>query len=466
MNRANIDNFSETEKEVIYILNILIEHDIELNNPINIELLIDKAIFLKSLNSQDENSFLKHYVTVQYLETIPYVNGIVSEDFRRNIAINSFCHYQEKQYIKKHKKDERKFFNINLENECMRYDTMQKYIIYKIKQFQALGDIHNLSMSADAILLNFFNFLMDITIRYIICYEKNPLDKNFKPEECKKMFAGFDDDHKIEYKLDHKSQLILAKELMCFTENYQMKKRDVGANKNSDKNTNKKTFNEFKITLQNTLNYATINIKRIFQKDIYINHLDCKDIYKKHINMIDIGHQILNYSPRARTFRRKLIESNMNYMSKYNNEYIFPFLLDLITNRFVLLLNYTVYNKEFKNSKALANIYSSFDDKYIDHNDSEYYNLKQLEGLINCFPDKYQDDNLKKNIEQSISIFIIKHYSNILNTEYKFIGNVLRQLNYEVADFNKGEYKLPEYLINHTIVLDDDYFRYYSLHII
>ncbi len=182
--------------------------------------------------------------------------------------------------------------------------------------------------------------------------------------------------------------------------------------------------------------------------------------------MIDIGHQILNNSARTRTFRGELNKSNMNYMSKYNNEYIFPFLLDLITNRFVLLLNYAVYNKEFKNSKALANIYSSFDDKYIDHNDSEYYNLKQLEELINCFPDEYQDDNLNKNIEQSISIFIIKHYSNILNTEYKFIGNVLRQLNYEVADFNKGEYKLPKYLIDNTIVLDDDYFRYYSLHII
>lgn len=466
MNRANIDNFSETEKEVIYILNILIEHDIELNNPINIELLIDKAIFLKSLNSQDENSFLKHYVTVQSLEIIPYINGIVSEDFRRSIAINSFCHYQEKQYIKKHTKDERNFFNINLENECIRYDMMQKYIIYKIKQFQALGDIHNPRMSTDAILLNFFNFLMDIAIRYIICYEKNPLDKNYKPEECKKMFAGFDDDHRIEYKLDRKSQLILAKELMCFTENYQIKKRDAFADKSSDKNAKKESFNEFKITLKNTLNYATINIKRIFQKDICINHLDCKDIYKKHINMIDIGHQILNNSARTRTFRHELNKSNMNYMSKYNNEYIFPFLLDLITNRFVLLLNYAVYNKEFKNSRALANIYSSFDDKYIDHNDSEYYNLKQLEELINCFPDEYQDDNLTKNIEQSISIFIIKHYSNILNTEYKFIGNVLRQLNYEVADFNKGEYKLPKYLIDNTIVLDDDYFRYYSLHII
>lgn len=461
-------NLSEIEKEVLYYINILIDYDIEEDISVNIKSIINNATYLTSLKLNDIDSIIKNLIRVRILRIVPCVKNIVSNDFKEKLKQHIFIDYQEKIYIKKFSKDDRKIFYIDTDSEYLRFDMFWKYIAIKIKQTRHNLISYKLSDGSDLAeyVFNMFNYLVDIAIRYTICLERNPQEKNYSQEECRKIFVGKEDlNQKIEYRLDKKSQQALTERLIIFIENYQEQKKDVKANKDSNKKNKDEDFQNFKETLKNTIKCAKIDMERIFKKDIYKNDSGCKMVHNNHLKIIENIKTIVNTPAKARAFREELHNSNMHHISKHDNKYIFPILLDLIVNRYIFILLYTVYEKEFADKGTCVKLCNEIDEKYLQHTSSEYYDFIQLKELTDSYPQKYKSNKLKQNIEQNISIMIIKHYSETFNSDYNSIANILKQLFFNSNESKRREYDQYKEIKNETLNIDYDYFRFYSLYI-
>lgn len=469
MNSTTSYDLSGVEKEVLYYINILIDYDIEEDISINIESIINNATYLTSLNLQDTDSIIKNLIKIRMIRIVPYVRDIVSDDLKEKLKHYIFIKYQEKLYIKKFGKDERKIFYIDIEIEEIRFDMFWKYMVDKIKQIKQNLIYHNQYNESGIFeyVAFIFNYLVDSAIRYTICIERNPKEKYYNLDDCQKMFANKEDsDRIIEYKLDNKSHQILIERLILFIENHDKQKKDIKADKTDNKKLKQENFEYFKSTLKNTIKYAKVDIDRIFTNYIYLGNSACKRVYENHMNMIKNIKTIINTPAKIRAFREELHKSNMHYISKYNNEDIFPILLDLIVNRYVYILEYSIFENEFIVRDARVKLYNETEEKYLNPTSSENYNFMQLKGLIDNYPQKYHSDKLKQNIEQNISIILIKHYSQIFNAPYNSIANVLKQLFLNGDESRRREYDLYKEVQNDSLNIDYDYFRYYSLYII
>lgn len=415
----------------------------------NIEIrnyIIDKAIVFAIAIESDEYD-VSSFNDCCTSKEIDYISPYNIPDEFRNIVNDSI----DKCISEHMQKNNKKTFFLDYPNNIGRLTQLEKAIKYQIKiKYKEHVDFDN-NLPYGASLMPFetqldFNSSIDnfinFAIKYIICQENDDTNSDMCKKFYSKEYSGKD---QYEYRLETHMQVIVEKNIKDFIFTY--------INKETD--TNILDFNDSKHALLRTVNHAKDSIDAIFKKK-YSENEDCIAIYEDYILLFEQSKNRINSTATLRQFKNILTKAKMNYIMKYEDEYIYPFIYDLLVIRFSLLMNVTVYSKELNNSSDMVKTINEFNRMRIDKSNDENYLHQQFLELVEILPKDFKD----------YTSFIIAHYSQVLGVEYNYVASVLRQLRFAVADDNKGMYKIPKYLKNKKIDVDGDYFRLLSLDVI
>lgn len=408
--------------------------------------IIDKAIiYAIAIESDDYDvSSFNDCCTSKEIGYIPAYN--IPDEFR-NILNDSI----DKCISEHMQRNNKKTFLIDYPNNIGRLTQLEKAIKYQIKlKYKEHIDFGN-NLPYGATLMPFetqldFNScidnFIDFGIKYIICQENDDTNSNMCKEFYSKEHSGKD---QYQYRLETHMQAIVEKNIKDFIFTYINKETDI----------NILDFNDSKNALLRTVNHAKNSIDAIFKK-IYSDNEDCIEIYKDYILLFEQSKNRINSTATLREFKKILTKAKMNYIMKYKDEYIYPFIYDLLVMRFSILMTTAVYGKELNNASDMAKTINEFNRMRVNKSNDENYLHQQFLELVEILPKNFND----------YTSLIIAHYSEVLGVEYNCVASVLRQLRFAVADNNKGMYKMPKYLKNKKISIDEDYFRLLSLDII
>jgi len=349
--------------------------------------------------------------------------------------------------------EEVKIFEIDSINNKGRLKLLEDTVIYQIKLLHKEYIINKkkfdnlptgLSLSSFESEIKFkLDTIINNSIKYILCYENSDYDKDMCKELFSKCYKGTDN---FKYRLRKHAKENIQKYINNFLVTYLKKETDV----------NGMTFQESRNTLQRTLDKARYYIDEIYSHDIYFKDKQCALIHKDYIKLFENAQSKINRSTTFRALKTMIKKSKMNYIMIQNEGYIYPFIFDLLVMSFSLLLKTAIYQNELNNSKSMAKTINSFNNLNVDKNIDANYLHQEFLRLVELLPENFNDYN----------VIIIKHYSEILNVDYNNIASVFRQLKFPVPDHNKGAFKIPKYLKNKFLSIDEDHFRCLSLNII
>jgi len=426
----------ERDTSLLYFKN-----DVEIKNYI-IDKAITYAIAIKS-DDYDVSTFNDCFESKE----IGYSPGYNIPAEFRNILNDSI----DKCISEHMEKNNTKTFFIDYANNIGRLTQLEKAIKYLIKlRYKEHVELDNnlpdgLILKPFEVQLDFnssVNYFIDFAIRYIICQENDDRDSDMCKEFCKKDYIKKD---KYKYHLEKHLQEIVEKNISDFIYTYVNKETDV----------NILEFHDSKDALLRTINHAKDSIDGIF-KEIYSENKDCLAIYKDYLLLFEQSKKRIKYTPTLNPFKTMLTKAKMNYIMKYKDEYIYPFIYDLLVMRFSILMTVTVYNKELNNPSCMAKTTNEFSRMRINKSDDENYLHQQFLELAEILPKDFNH----------YTEFIIAHYSQVLGSEYKYIAGVLRQLRFSSGEKRERMYEITAYLQNNKISVDEDYFRLLSLDVI
>jgi hypothetical protein len=233
----------------------------------------------------------------------------------------------------------------------------------------------------------------------------------------------------------------------------------IGAKQSLVNNINALKRDEFQDALLNTIELAKIAAADIFKFDSYENCQKCKEIRQVYAELFKNSKKRVTDPAKLKNFKIALQKAKLNFVSKHTTgKYIYPLLYDLIVMTFSFSIKSELYKSHIEKTNILAKSILDRKYSYIDTDSDENYLFEDLLQLIEMLPDEF------KKVDPAL--LIIKHYSEILEVDYKVISTVLRQLRFERADDNKAIYAFPKALKNTRLSIDDDHFRILSLEII
>lgn len=215
---------------------------------------------------------------------------------------------------------------------------------------------------------------------------------------------------------------------------------------------------EFQSSLLNTIEEVEKAIDIIFDFDKYKDSQKCREIRREYRNLLENAKERVTNPAKLKNFKVVLRKAKLNYVSKYEDQYIYPFVYDLIVMSFSFSIKSELYKPQIEKINIMQKSTNEMTYKYIDTDSDENYLFKDLQQLIEVLPDEF------KNVDPAL--LIIKHYSEILEVDYEAIANVLKQLKVKKADDGKRIYALPMKLKDIRLSIDDDHFRGLSLNII
>lgn len=444
-----LENFEEIGKNISYFLGIFEKEDmLSLIDEKIKDLIIDKSIvFAISIKYDDYNvnSFEECFDSQEIKDRQNY---IIPLGFRNaikdkiNFTIFNYC-----------QNEKMKIFEINYSNNHGRLKLLEDSIIYQIKLLYKNYQINKKEFSNFPAGLSLAPFEDEVdlkldtiihnSIKYILCYENSDRDK----EMCKKLtFESYQYNNIFEYRLRKHVKENIVKYVNNFLSVYLKGETD----------DDRMSFSESKNTLLRTINLAKSYIYEIYSNDVYFQNKQCALIYQTYVKLFDNAERKMSKSATFKSLKIMIKKANMNYIMMQNEGYVYPFIFDLLVISFSLSLKTVVYKKELNNSKSMAKTINFFNTLNIDKDIDENYSHKEFLRLVELLPEDFND----------YDVLIIKHYSEILNVDYNNIASVLRQLRFPVPDHNKGAYKIPKYLKNKLLSIDEDYFRCLSLNII
>ncbi len=336
---------------------------------------------------------------------------------------------------------------IDIQEESNLYQQLYKMLIDTLKNFHyTFGNFDYVNKNFDSI----FN----TSLKQAICESKD--DKYYS---IYKEIEGncLNNDYKIIIAEKLKKQLI-DKLQVCINV-YLSKDKDTSLLNNEQKiNAMLYTINELELRLEEMFSTA------IFYK----KNINCVLVYKKHKELIEASRQrIKKGSPqKVNSLFTSIVKANMNYVFLYEDEYCYPFVYDLIFNRFVLLLKFALYNDEIIDLRSYVNFDTKLQYFQKFYHDNIKYHKLEVDFLIKTFRDdgfeSYIDKNNFNITYEQLTKFILLHYSNVLNVPYATIMSVIKQLESCTAGC-ESKYKLTKQEKKITLTIKHDYLRDLSI---
>lgn len=452
MNNKNIsiDILENHYEEIIHGLNELfniyrVEFGMLRVKDVYSDVIIDKAIIYAISIKYDEynvSNFGECFVSKEINDEEKY---IIPDIFRDKLKKK--IDFTIEDFAKKNKN----IFLFDVNRNIGQLRILENFIIYQLKLEYKKNkdleiDIANHSFSEfikplfkESIELRKDTYISN-AIKYLIWYERN--DSNI--EICTEWLSD-NDNGKDKFMLEDANKNIIYKQIDSFLNIYLNKKTDVDLE-----------GDEQKEALLKTLEYAKEEINNIFEYSVYNTNENCNKLYKKNVDFFKKSEERITNSSKLSKFKIALEKAKMNYIMEYKGNNIYPFIFDLIVMRFSLIMMSVAYEEELKSVQLMIQKINKHEYKFIDKSRDEQYIHQDFKQIVEVLPKDYED----------MTILLIKHYSEILEVEYDYVATVLRQLHFDTASKNKGEYKLPEFLINKDLFIEHDYFRMLSNSII
>lgn len=287
-----------------------------------------------------------------------------------------------------------------------------------------------------------FDTFLNNAIKYVIFTES----KESESDICREVIGQTDIQNNYYFYLEDSVKKYVQAEIMLFVETYINKKTDETIK-----------IVEIKDILNESLRQADEEIDNIFV--LFSGSKSCESVYKTYKELIKTAYSRSESNKKLVAFRRALTKAKMNYVMRSQNVLIYPFLYDLLVKSFGLLLQKTFYEESLESAKSFIELNNEFTALRFNKESNMNYLYQDLLNVMQILPDNYME-------YKDICTLIIKHYSEVLEVAYNDIAIVLRQLRFEVPDNNKTFYRLPKYLKNQSLNIDDDHFRELSINVL
>jgi len=338
-----------------------------------------------------------------------------------------------------------------------RYDLLFKGVLHYIKllnlnlQKQNIvvdSEISNIikPMSLQNAVDLYFDKMIDCAIVFCKCHEADSKNNKMCLKALDKEFTQY---YRYQYKLDPHIEQQLKKDTTLIVNNLMNKDDYV---KNID-------FNESRIHLSNTLEYAEKSINVIIDNNKDLESKDYSSLIQTYRQIFKNSTKRFQNSKKTSPFLRELKKSNMYHRMPHEDKIIYPFLYDLL----VVSFNYSIFHIQHKevniDINKLMKVVNSTKYLYLEKSSDENYHFDEFKRAAEEIPYEY------KTLDDP-TILIIKHYSEFLDCNHENIGNILRQLRFESAEHHSSIYSLLQDQRNIKLNFDDDYFRKLSLYII
>ena len=407
--------------------------------------IIDKSVKYAIAIDCDDMSFEDCFKSKEINNLPAY---IVPDTFRdkANDRINTLIESYKQ-------KDGTKIFHIDPANNLGRLSLLEKTIKYQIKLLhkEYLKNVNDPNLPIGLSFMPFekeidfkFDTIINNAIKYIICLENKDTDSEMRSELMSKDYAGKDG---YRYCLEKHVNNIIESSVENFLNTYLKKETDLTG----------MSFEDSRDALLRTIDNAENDINEIFSYELYSKNKECILIHNNYLALFEQSKQRISVNATLKPFRNMLKKAKMNYVMKHKEEYIYPFVYDLLIIDFLLLMKTTVYKEELTSPRSMARKINEFKNTFFtDKSFDENYFHEEFLQLADILPENFNN----------YTGLIIKHYSEILDTNYNHIASVLRQLRFAVADGNKGIYKITKDLKTIDLSIDEDHFRLLSLDII
>lgn len=213
---------------------------------------------------------------------------------------------------------------------------------------------------------------------------------------------------------------------------------------------------EFQEALVNTIIEAEKAIDEIFHFEAYDDCQKCRQIRQEYADLFKNSIERVTNPEKLKNFKVALEKAKLNYVSKYKDRYIYPFIYDLIVISFSFSIKSELYKMHIEKPRILVKSIGEM--KKIDIDSDKSYLFEDLLRLIDALPDEF------KNVNPAL--LIIKHYSEILAVDYMSIVNVLKQLRVKEAGKGTSLYYFSQSLKNIRLSFDNEHFRALSLEVL
>jgi len=368
-----------------------------------------------------------------------------------------------------------KIFQIWPDKHRGRGDLLHKSILFIIKlhfhketEFQSTLPVKLKSMvkpTEEVLPINIklhYDSIINQAIQFSLCYESNPQDFTM----CRKiLLEDASNYNNYDYRLEKPVNKIMKKTVDDFLDDFLNKKTDQYFTKEED------TY----LTLSRTLESIKMSIQDIYEYTIHKNNPLCNIIYNEYKKIFS-NFEIKINTPKKRVKLLDVIQkSKMNYISKHNGTYIYPFIYDLLVIRFSMLLKTALHNEQLNKAHLLAKEINETKYKFHDKDSNENYFFNELLILAEELPEEYinkdyVDQNYLETEYDKFSKYstklIVKQYSQILDIEYKAVALVASRLIFDFPQYNSTYFYLSKHLVAKPLTIDSDYFRALSLNVI
>lgn len=289
---------------------------------------------------------------------------------------------------------------------------------------------------------------------------------------CKKLLTKDNNDYSnninYKYRLEKEFNKNAKQIIHVFSKSYIEKETDQSIKKDTD----------IILALLETLNAIKHSIEEIYAFNSHKENPLCVYIYNEYKNIFsNFKDKIYNSSKRTKLLL-SMQKSNMNFILKYEGKYIYPFLYNFLVIRFSLLIRTALHNEQFNNPREREKERIKTDEAHHEPSSNENYLSKELSKLIAFLPDEYLNakhinnqyiKNEYDNFSKTPTKFLVKYYSQILNTNYTSVAQVISKFLFNLPQYNKTyfyESKDIECQKLEITTNDNDNFRILSINII
>lgn len=401
---------------------------------------------------------ISNYLTAVNLHNLPVY--IIDENYRNELII-----YID-TYINKSKSlDTRKVFIID-NTHLGRYELFYKSMIFALKFIFNNHIDDSTKNQFEAYILENYSQIVNIAILLTLCYESDSRNQDM----CKKLLTTDNNDYSnnINYKYSLEKEFNKnAKEIIhIFSKSYIEKETDEIIQGDKD----------IILALSETLNAVKHSIEEIYAFNNHKENPLCVYIYNEYKDIFsNFKDKIYNSSKRTKLLL-SMKKSNMNFILKHEGTYIYPFLYDFLVIRFSLLIRTALKNKQLNNPRERERERIKTDEAHYKPSSNENYLSKELSKLIAFLPDEYihtkhiNNQYIKHeydNFSKTPTKFLVKYYSQILNTNYTSVAQVISKFLFDLPKYNETYfYESKDIKCKKLEIEDHDDFRILSINII
>lgn len=350
----------------------------------------------------------------------------------------------------------RELFSVEL-SQTGRYDLLFKGVLHCIKLINTDIEKGNtviytmpenvpLDLTLEKIVDLQIDKIIDIAITFCKCYEADSKHNYMCREVLNKNFRDY---YRYQYKLDPTTYERLKKDIDSVIYNLSHKDQYICDISSSE-------YNDY---LKNTMELAHTYINKLIEENPYLQTKDFQPLIKTYKGIFQNSKKRFENARKTSAFFRTLKRCHMNRRMHYNDKIIFPFLFDLVVMSFTFSAAHIQYKETYADSNKVAKAFSDYKYAYLDRDSDENYHFNEFFRAAEEIPQEY------KNLDDP-TILIIKHYSEMLNCNYRTLASLFRQLRFQFQDHEKSVYNLLLPQRNIDLNFDNDYFRKLSLYIV